>query len=361
MMWFLILAILPYFLVLLGVLRNLRKAKPFKTEGIATVNVSVVIACRNEEKNIPELLSCLYSQDYVHDFFEVIIIDDRSTDNTSIAASAHKEIKNLKIIRNPSKGKKSAIKAGVDAASGDLIITTDADCRPGKRWISTIAAFFCSTKPDMIIAPVQLESKPGFFGRFRELEFLSLQGVTAGTALSGNPVMCNGANLAFTKEAYLRHSDNMHNEISSGDDIFFLHSLKKDPDSKILWLSSIDGIVTTSHTSTLASFFNQRARWISKATAYNDWYTLLISIVTFVTIFAAISFLFAGLINQEFLLLFLVSFLLKSVPDFLILYETTGRYNKRHLLKWFIPSQIVYPFYVLIVVCRSVFPVSSWK
>jgi len=361
MKWLIIIVVLPYFVILLKIYRNLRKVKPFKQEGKPLIKVSVVIACRNEEKNLPSLLKNLYSQDYDPDLFEVIVVDDNSTDNTCNTASAFKQIRFLKVLQNPERGKKSAIRAGVEAASGELIITTDADCRSGERWISTVTAFYNETKPDLIIAPVQLENKPGFSGRFRELEFLSLQGVTAGTAAAGNPVMCNGANLAFKKEAYISHSENLHNEILSGDDIFLLHSLKEEKKSIISWLSSAEGIVTTSHTDSLESFLFQRARWISKAQAYDDGYTLLISIVTFVTILTNISLLLFGIIYQEFLLLFFVSFFLKSIPDFLILYETTGKYNKRHLLKWFIPSQIVYPFYVIIVAFHALFSESRWK
>jgi glycosyltransferase involved in cell wall biosynthesis len=361
MIWLIIIAVLPYFFILLEIYRNLRKVKPYKYKGIPLIKVSVVIACRNEEKNLPDLLSHLSLQDYNQELFEIIIIDDNSNDSTFDTALAFQQIRYLKVLYNPARGKKSAVRAGVDAASGELIITTDADCRPGQRWISTVAAFYSSTKPDMIIAPVQLENKPGFTGRFQELEFLSLQGVAAGTAAAGNPVMCNGANLAFTKEAYIRHSDNLHDDILSGDDIFLLHSLKKETNSKIAWLSSLEGIVTTGQTASLGSFLNQRARWISKAKAYEDRFTLLISIVTFVTIITNISLLTAGIINREFLLLFLASFILKSIPDFLILYKVTGSYYKRYLLKWFIPSQIVYPFYVIIVVFRSLFSGSKWK
>lgn len=361
MIWLLIIPVLPYFFILLGIYRNLRKIKPFSQNGISPVKASVIIACKNEEKSLPDLLSYLSSQNYDRDHFEVIIVDDNSSDNTFIIASEYKLIQNFKVLHNPGKGKKSAVRTGVALASGELIITTDADCCLDKKWLSSITAFYSETKAEMIIAPVQLENRPGFPARFRELEFLSLQGITAGTAEEGNPVMCNGANLAFTKAAYNRHSDNLHDEILSGEDIFFLHSLKKEPGSKIAWLDSIEGTVTTCHTDSFKSFVNQRTRWISKAKAYEDPFTILISIVTFVTIFATLSLLITGMIYPEFLPVFVASFLLKSIPDFLILFNTTGRYGKRHLMKWFIPSQIVYPFYVIIVTGCSLFSASRWK
>jgi glycosyltransferase involved in cell wall biosynthesis len=361
MIWLLTILFLPYFFIFLEIYRNLLKVRQFIPEEVSSVTVSVIIACRNEEENLPCLLNDLHLQDYDPGLFETIIVDDKSTDNTFLTASSLNQLHNFKVIQNYSRGKKSAIKSGVDAASGKLIITTDADCRLDRRWISAIASFYSSTKSDMIIAPVQLENRPGFSGRFRELEFLSLQGVTAGTAEAGYPVMCNGANLAFVKEAFIRHSENLHNEISSGDDIFFLHSLKKETDSKITWLCSPEAIVTTGHTDTLNLFIKQRARWLSKAKAYDDRFSILISLVTLIAVLLNILFLICTIINRDFFLLFLVAFIIKSIPDFLILSETTGRYDKRRLMKWFIPAQIVYPYYVLTVIVRSLFFKNSWK
>jgi cellulose synthase/poly-beta-1,6-N-acetylglucosamine synthase-like glycosyltransferase len=219
-----------------------------------------------------------------------------------------------------------------------------------RNWIRTIAAFYEIKRADMIICPVQLKSVSGFFGRFQELEFMSLQGITAGTALSENPSMCNGANLAFPREVYLNHSDNLHDEINSGDDIFLLHSLKKEKLSKILWLESTDTIVTTESSSTFSSFIKQRSRWISKGGAYSDQYTIALGIVTFVATFLQLSYVIACVIYPGLIWPFLLIFILKSVPDFLILMNTTDRYNKRKLLWWFLPSQLIYPFYVLSVV-----------
>lgn len=361
MIWLFTILLLPYFIVLLKVYGHLRGENQFKPTENPVIKVSIIIASKNEEKNIPHLLDDLGNQDYDQDLFEVIVVDDNSTDETYSKASFKHRIKNIKVLANPGSGKKSAIRSGVNEANGELIITTDADCRIGERWISTIASFYSGSYPDMIIGPVQLKNRTGFFGRFQQLEFFSLQGITFGTALAGNPVMCNGANLAFKKEIYLNHSKNLRDDIASGDDIFLLHSLKREPGSKIVSLDSPDGIVTTCQSESLGSFLKQRSRWVSKAKAYDDPFTLLVSIVTFVTIISTLGFLIWGIIDLRFILLFLVSLLIKSVPDFLILYETTRRFRQKHLLKWFLPSQIVYPFYVLVVVCYSLFRKSSWK
>jgi cellulose synthase/poly-beta-1,6-N-acetylglucosamine synthase-like glycosyltransferase len=350
MYWLAVILILPYIFILIRIYKSLLKIKPFNCAAEPETFVSVVVACRNEEQNLPFLLSDLASQNYPSDMLEVIIINDNSTDKTADIVEGFKGSGNIHLIENSGQGKKQALRTGIIAAKGTLIITTDSDCSAGRNWIRTIGAFYEMNNPDLIICPVQIKSSPGLFGKFIELEFLSLQGITAGTALSDKGTMCNGANLAFAREAYLNHSDNLHDEINSGDDIFLLHSLKKMPDSKILWLESPDAMVTTESPSTLRSFLKQRNRWISKGKAYKDLYTILLAITTFLTISLQISFFIAWIICPVLIWVLLSIFVLKSIPDFLILLNTTGRYNKSKLMRWFLPAQLIYPFYVLSVV-----------
>jgi biofilm PGA synthesis N-glycosyltransferase PgaC len=350
MEWIVLILLIPYIFLLLKIYKSLSIIQPYNLHTTSEVFVSVIAACRNEEKNLPPLLSDLAAQDYNPGLFEVIIIDDCSTDSTNKIASGFTGIKNYKVLRNPGSGKKKSIKAGVAACKGELVITTDADCRMGRKWLKTIASFYSEQQPQMIIGPVDIEGTKGFFNRFQELEFLSLQGVTAGTAADRNPVMCNGANLAFTKEAYNFNSATLHEEKISGDDVFLLHSIKGKKENKILWLESMDALVTTETSKTFSSFLQQRARWISKAGSYNDRYTQILAIITFVTILLELFLLISVFLNPVFLIVLLAVFLLKSLPDFLILRNTTIRYKRKNLLWFFLPGQFIYPFYVLSVV-----------
>jgi cellulose synthase/poly-beta-1,6-N-acetylglucosamine synthase-like glycosyltransferase len=364
MLWLLLIPVLFYFIILIFITRNLSGIEPYRAKGEGRrakgKKVAVVIACRNEESSIPYLLTDIISQDYPSDLTQIIIVDDWSWDGTSRIASAYGQIKNLKVLKNNGRGKKSAILTGIEAADCDLIITTDADCRFDRKWLSTIISFYEEKKPQMIIGPVIISGKRGFFHRFQELEFMSLQAITASTAEAGDPVMCNGANLAFSKETWMKHRSAMKDNIQSGDDIFFLHSLKSEKDAKIYWLESTDAIVRTGPSETLIAFLRQRARWISKSPFYDDRYTRIIGIVTFVTILELLILLVAGLINPLFFRYFLVGFLLKSAADFFILAEITRRRNRLDLLLWFLPSQIIYPFYVLAVTVYSLFRKNTW-
>lgn len=361
MHWFFIIPVLPYFFILLLIYRNLISIKPFRSDVRSDLKVSVVIACKNEGKNILHLLNDLCSQDYPPELFEVIIVDDSSTDSTFELATEYNKIKGLKVIPNNGAGKKSAIRTGIETANNEVIVTTDADCRMGRGWIRTTAEFYKENNPDLIIGPVMYSDKSGFLHRLQELEFLSLQGITAGTAAGGHPVMCNGANLAFAKEAYHKHAHNLHNELASGDDIFFLQSLKKDKDAKIMWLSSEESIVTTDPADTAGSFFRQRIRWISKGSSYNDIYTSFVAIATFVTILDMIFLLVAGFFKPIFLLIYTALFFIKSIPDLLIISETVRRYDRVSLLGWFIPAQIIYPFYVATVSLFTIMGIQKWR
>ncbi len=355
MQWIPVILILPYFFFIIKIYRSLTRVKPFNTSADPVTFISLVVACHNEQDNIPLLLKCIGEQDYPEKLFEIIIVDDNSTDRTYEIATGYTGCGNIIVVHNNGKGKKEAIRTGISSSSGSLIITTDADCRMGKRWLGTIESFYQKHKPDMIICPVQIESSPGFFGKFQEMEFLSLQGITAGSAISGNGVMCNGANLSFTRKAYSDNVDNLHDEIASGDDIFLLHSLKRDNKSKILWLESAEAMVTTAASPTISAFLKQRSRWIYKAKAYSDRFTVLLGMVTFITIAVQIFVLAEVFINQLFIPVLLTIFALKSIPDLLILTNTLRRYGRNKLIIWFLPSQLIYPFYVLSTLFYPVF------
>lgn len=353
MHWLPAILILPYIILLLKYYISLLQPETFKVSVEPVTFVSVVVACHNEQRKLPHLLTSIARQNYPKYLFEVVIVNDGSTDKTFEIAAGFTTISNILALNNEGEGKKLALRTGIKSAKGNLIITTDADCSMGENWIRTIAAFYEKESPDMIICPVKLDSLPGCFGRLQELEFLSLQGITAGCALSGDATMCNSANLAFTREVYLNHSDNLYDEINSGDDIFLLHSLKDEKQSVIKWLESLDAMVTTASSATFSSFLKQRSRWISKGKAYKDRETINLGIVTFIATCLQISYLVAGLINTTLIWVFLFVIILKSIPDFLILLNTSGRYSKRKLMWWFLPGQLIYPFYVLSVVFYS--------
>jgi len=361
MQWLFLIILIPYIYLIAKIYLSLSKIKPFLPERNPEKFLSVIVACRNEEASIPILLSDFADQNCNPDLFEIIIVSDNSSDSTFETASEFNGIRNLKVLNNSGRGKKQAIRTGVESAKGSFIIVTDADCRVGKNWLKTIASFEAEYEPEMIICPVQIEDGRGFLHRFQELEFLSLQGITAGTAAGQNPVMCNGAGLAFQKEIYLKYTGTLHDELASGDDVFLLHNIKSDRGKRIMWLESTESKALTPASANLSSFLRQRGRWVSKAGAYSDRSTQMLEIVTFVTISVQVLLFAGGLFNPGLMLLFAVYFVLKSVPDFLVLSNTAARYGKKRLMRWFLPSQLIYPIYVLAIIPWSFVNRAKWS
>jgi len=359
MVWLLIIPVLPYFLLLIYIYSGLFWKNTGKPDNSDDIKVSVIIACRDEEKNLSKLLNDLVSQDYSSEMYEVIVVDDHSIDNTGIIATSFYYNGTFRSIRNNGIGKKSALRTGIMDAKGDLILTTDADCKLSKGWIRSMVSFWKEENPDIIIGPVRLLDGSQFVPWFQELEFLSLQGVTAGTAGIGHPVMCNGANLAFTAETYKKYSGDLHLEIASGDDVFLLHRIKADK-GRILCNDDKDSIVETKGAGSFISFLRQRARWVYKSGAYDDLFTKVLALITLTMNIGIVLLIGGAIYNPVFFPVLLAAIILKSIPDILILSRVTARYKKTNLLWWFIPSQVIYPFYVITVSVYSLFRRNKW-
>jgi poly-beta-1,6-N-acetyl-D-glucosamine synthase len=324
------------------------------------LSVSVVIACKDEETNLPKLLSCLQIQSYQH--FELILVNDHSSDATmSVMEAARVLFKNIKVIDAELCGKKNALKEGIMAASGHLIVTTDADCVPGSNWLKAICSFQQCHPCDLIICPVQLTERKSLFARLQALEFKTLIASGAGAAGAGMPILCNGANLAFTKEAWTQSRLELVDEHMSGDDIFLLQSIKK-RGGVIRFLRSESSLVFTEPAKTFASFFKQRRRWASKSPAYTDVSLIFTACTVFGISLWMIILVFSSLIYPSLLLAFFVVFGVKFLADIIFLYFIRPFFKIKCLWFYSFLLSLVYPFYIVLVAISALFlTLKSWK
>ncbi|MEO5947118.1 MAG: glycosyltransferase, partial [Chitinophagaceae bacterium] len=158
-----------------------------------TTKISVIIPARDEEQNIGQLLQALQNQSYPADLFEVIVIDDHSTDETAAIVQQFPSVKLIQLKEdNINSYKKKAIETGIATATGDLIVTTDADCLPESNWIATIALFKTESQSAFIAAPVVFENNNSLLQIFQTLDFLVLQGITGASVYKNAHSMCNG-------------------------------------------------------------------------------------------------------------------------------------------------------------------------
>ncbi|MFH2096311.1 MAG: glycosyltransferase, partial [Bacteroidota bacterium] len=291
----------------------------FQSERECATRVSLLVPFRNEEKNMGKLLDNVLKLEYDTDNLEVILIDDHSEDGAAnIAekyAAAHPYIR---VVKNAGAGKKMAIDTGINASTGELIITTDADCSFGPRWLKAMAAFYEENSPEMIIGPVRITGD-SFFDKMQELEFMSLMATGAGAAGSGQPFLCSAANLGFKKETYLNVREDLNSRHPSGDDIFLLMAIKKKNPSGIRFLQAQDAVVTSATMPGLKAFLEQRIRWASKAGQYTDGFAKLVSISVFLVCLLQISLFILTFFVTGFYKICLFIFLTKCIFDGLLL------------------------------------------
>jgi cellulose synthase/poly-beta-1,6-N-acetylglucosamine synthase-like glycosyltransferase len=335
------------------------------------VKVSVIIPARNEAHCIGNILNLLKNQTYPSEFIEIIIVDDDSTDDTYKIVNSFSEqnsLLNCKILRiseNKSniKYKKQAVSKAISISEGDLIITTDADCSVGPDWIKCIVTAYKKTNAKMLVGMVAYHNDNTVFEKMQHLEFLSLIASGIAAIQSGFPIMCNGANLIYEKKAY--HDVNgfySNDKFASGDDVFLLLKIKKYfGNNSIFALTDPRTLVYTQASKTLKDFTNQRLRWASKTSGYRDINILLVAGIVFVFNLGILICFLYGIVDSGFFVYALIMIVFKIVVDFPILHRITLYMNRKDLLKYYIPLQILYFPYILIIGVLSNFISYRWK
>ena len=328
-----------------------------------STKISVIIPARNEEGNIKKLLTSLAGQSYPVELFEVILVDDHSTDNTVAIAKNFAFVKVIQLqFDNINSYKKKAIETGIGAAGNELIVTTDADCVVAPNWLKIIAAFKEETDAAFIAAPVVIENDSSLVHIFQALDFMVLQGITAASVQKRIHNMCNGANLAYERKAFYEvNGFTGIDHIASGDDMLLMQKISQRMPGRVSYLLSKDAIVTTKAAKTWKEFFNQRIRWASKATNYND--IKIFSALFLVYFFNCSVFaLFIASFWNSNLWLGLVAVLLgKIIIEFIFIYPVAKFYNKQSLLKWFPLFQPLHIIYTIIAGWLGTFGSFEWK
>jgi len=335
------------------------------TESSVFNSISIVIAYRNEENNLKILLKNLINQEYPNEKFEIILINDNSTDKSQqICSQFAKKNRIIQLFNlKNSFGKKNAIQKGINNANGKLIITTDADCIHNKLWIKTINDYYNQTKAKMIIAPVAYINTPKLlsFTNLQALEFLSLIGTTAGSAAINKPIMCNAANLTFEKKIFSEFTDPLNEKSASGDDTFLMLNIRKKYPKAIKFLKNKKAIVKTYAEKNLKNFYNQRIRWASKTKNYKNFNILLVGVIILALNISLFSLTILSIFNPIFFQYFLILFIGKILIDYPILFLITHFTNNKKLLYLIPILQLLYFIYVTLIGLFSFVIKYKWK
>lgn len=348
------------------------KLKPFNATSVEPVTkFSILIPARNEEESIGKCLASVYRQDYPAALFEVVVIDDHSTDTTAdTVTELMKKHSTLKLIRlaDEVKGKllnaykKKAIETAIPKTSGDWIITTDADCLAGETWLRSYDNYIQQHDPALVAGPVKFINNGSFVSVFQCLDFLSLQGITAAAVSANSHSMCNGANLAYKKDAFLqvngfRGIDN----VASGDDMLLMHKIKNKFPGRTGYLFTPGAVVSTSPMPDWASFFHQRIRWASKAEKYDDKSIIAVLVLVYFYNCLLLALGILSFTGVFYFKLLLISLIIKTIVELGFLFPVAEFYKEKKLLWWFPAMQPFHILYMVVAGWLGKFGSYRWK
>ena len=327
------------------------------------LSVSVVVPARNEAANIDACLRALAAQTYPDDHLEIIVVDDRSTDDTAarIDKWTHR-LPNLSRVSVTQQDyacpKKNALWQGIKHARGDIIFSTDADCQPGPNWITSTLPHF-APNAGMVIGHAPLLKKEKTLSGLLSLQALIVSTLAAGSAGIGFPLTCSGRNMAYRRKAFDEvngFSDIGH--IIGGDDVLLMRQVAQKSAWKIRFNADANAFVpSASHPDNL---INRQVRYQSKTIHYGIP-TLILSLAVYIfhVILATLPILFWT--DAELFYLVGSCLGIKIIADAVFLLFGGIRFKSLKLLLWFPVLEILIIPYIVIICALGTFSPFKWK
>ncbi len=364
-----------YFFCMMILVYGFKKVPTFASSELADksedtipeTQFSIVIPFRNEAENLLNLLSSIKKMNYPSELFEVIFVNDSSEDNSEkiVSEAIEKSRFSIKLIQNKrvsNSPKKDAISEAIKNSKYEWIVTSDADCKLPENWLKTFDVYIKNNNSVMVCGPVIYQSNGSFPENFQQLDGLSLQAVTIGSFGLEIPLLSNGANLAYSKDVFLKvngFSGNDH--IASGDDIFLLEKMKKHFPDRVHFLKSKEAIVSTKPQTTWKNVINQRIRWASKTSKQKNIASLILGMLVFLVNISVLALPLFMLFDIENIFIYTSFLLFKIIMDFIVVRQSALFFGVKISFWKFLFQPFVYAVIILIVVFWSFRGSYSWK
>jgi len=176
------------------------------------------------------------------------------------------------------------------------------------------------------------------------------------------PFMCNGANLCYSKESFQElkgYDGNKH--LGSGDDVFLLEKMQRHYPNQINFLKSREAIVNTQPKNTWKDLIEQRIRWASKASAYKIAFGKITGLIVLLANFSLVILFFAAFTGTVSWTSLGIIFLIKFNIDFVMIFRSASFFNQKDVLRSFLASSLLYPFFTVVVALFSLRGSYQWK
>jgi cellulose synthase/poly-beta-1,6-N-acetylglucosamine synthase-like glycosyltransferase len=336
----------------------------------ASYRVSVVIAARNEENSIGDLLEDLCHQTWPEDSFQVIVANDNSSDSTQLIVdqfvAEHPNFHQIVIRDHPPhfSPKKYALEKAIEQSEGEIILATDADCRVGSRWIETIVSYF-TPQVGFVIGFSQFGRKHKSYSLvegFQAIDFLSMMGVALGSTNLGAPWAASGQNLAFRRDAFetIGGYQSIAHRIS-GDDVLLMQLIRRHTLYKIIFASHPAAFVTSRPQSTVGEFIDQRKRWASNGSYQLKLDKLFFGFLSFVWLYNTAMLLGLFLVLPLFPVAYLGCVAGKLIAELLISAQSARIFKRLDLLVYFPVWFLIQSPYISIVGFLGCIGQFRWK
>jgi len=348
-----------YAVIMTIYLHSWESTKVFNYRSVSPLpSVSIVIPVRNEALHIEHLIYDLLQQDYPAHLIEIIVVDDHSEDQTPeiVRKINHERVHLIALDQYlltqeiTTAYKKKAIEAGVQSAKGQLIMTTDGDCRVTSKWVSSMVNIWATSGAKLLTGAVVMTETDTLFKKFQTLDFLGMMGITAAMLKMKIYNMANGANLLYEKSAF-NSVDGFKgiDHLASGDDMLLMYKIAQKYDGAVAFAKHSNAVVYTKTMTTLRDFLQQRFRWTAKSKDYQDKrMTWILGAVFFFVVSLTVNFI-GAFFSSTLLYLFIFQIAIKIFSDCRLLKSTSEYYHREDLMNSFLSSQLMHILYIVFV------------
>ena len=355
-----------YSFFILSLLYATIRLKPDRIDSSCNDGISIIIAIRNGESSLPNLINYLKNQDYKGKI-EFLLIDDESDDRTgkiildTVALDNrfkyYSSIEGNKLLNY----KKKALDVGIQNASFGNLLFSDVDCLIPPTWVSTMSNYF-SHGYDYLVGPCMVDdkNKVNNISRFQRIDFLLLMIICRGSNYFGYSLASSGQNQGFTKELYLKVGGFIKVNSFIGDDTAFLQYCNK-MGAKSNFVNSRSAIICSRKELKITNFISQRIRWVSDA---NKLWKLnfIFFLILFLTFIFYISFPILIIYNLTNYLIIISILSVKILNEYLLLYVGSHFFSTKINIYEFILWQIFHVPYIIAIGVMSYFSrYLSWK
>ncbi|MGL5892034.1 MAG: glycosyltransferase, partial [Bacteroidia bacterium] len=318
--------------------------------------LTILIPARNEAHTVLHCLQALRMQEVAA---EIIVVNDHSNDNTAQLAAS---VPGVRVVHLGAKqqGKKAAIMAGIEAASGEVILVTDADCIPPPQWTRLLASQLKGSV-QLAFGPILLHGKNGLLKAMQEIESFSVQSLSAGLLAGGEAFTASGANMVYVRSLPAATGGYANDTTPSGDDVLLLLRAHARQPGSVRWVHDVSAAVPAAAAQHFSEFLAQRIRWASKYKYYSSGHIRFIGTLVAASGFLPWMLLVLTCFFPQLIWVVLLNLLLKFAADFLLLSLAITFFRKPDLLLWFIPAWPLYLLCAPLITIGALTGRFSWK